>query len=122
MRAPVHPLRRLTALAALALAWTGVVELHGGDAGHLGAADAGAEVYACDAGHGPALHVEAARAVEPHDCAACLHRLHVRGGTPAAAALAAPAIAGDALFAPRTGDAPVPPLSRAPSRGPPLLA
>lgn len=112
-------LRRLVALGALLAAFGGVVELHGGGVAHPAAADQ-ATVLACDAEHGPAAHVEAARKVERHDCAACLHRLHSRGGAAGTATHATLADAGGAAPAAAPAAEPFPPLAQAPSRGPPL--
>ena len=120
MRPPASLLRRVLALAALLAVGGGVVGVHGGDAAHEAGVPHGETVFACDLEHGRATHVESARQLEPHDCAACLHRLHSRGGAPDATA-SGPLAAGGA--APPTGEpatAPFPPLSRAPSRGPPL--
>lgn len=120
MRPPASLLRRLLALAALLAVGGGVVGVHGGDAAHEAGAPHGEAVFACDLEHGRATHVESARELEPHDCAACLHRLHSRGGAPDAAASATLAGAGATLPAADPAAAPFPPLSRAPSRGPPL--
>jgi hypothetical protein len=112
--------RRLVALAAVLAAFAGAVEMHGGAAAHDAAAHQ-PTVFACDADHGRATHVEAARRVEPHDCAACLHRLHSRGGAPGTAPATALAAAGAAPPDTAPAAKPFPPLAQAPSRGPPLV-
>jgi hypothetical protein len=115
-----HALRRLVALAALAALCGGFAGLHDGAAAHP-AGDHGQPVFACDVEHGRATHVESARELEPHDCAACLHRLHSRGGAPAGGASVGLAAVERLLGAPDPAAAPCPRLSRAPSRGPPLV-
>lgn len=115
---PASALRRFLALAALLAVVGGVVGLHDGAAAHE--AHWEAAFAACDLDHGRATHVESARRVEPHDCAACIHRLHSRGGAPEALVSAALAAGGPALPAAGVAAPPFPPLSRSPSRGPPL--
>lgn len=127
MRPPSLPLlRRLVALAAVLVVaggavgvHDGAVEVHGGAAAHVAAAQQ-ETAFACDADHGRTTHVESARKVERHDCAACLHRLHSRGGALGAVACATLATAADSLPAIASAAAPFPPLAHAPSRGPPL--
>ncbi|HEX6202307.1 MAG TPA: hypothetical protein VF100_04825 [Thermoanaerobaculia bacterium] len=111
--------QRAVALAALLAMAAGAVELHGADARHRRVGPDG-PVFACDLDHGRATHVEAAREVERHECAACLHRLHGRSGAARAFVVAGLAAGGDALPPPLPAAAPFPPLAAAPSRGPPL--
>ena len=122
----MSPCRRLAAAARRALAFTvllavgaGAVEIHGADGRHQ---REGPEevVLACSGDHGPATHVEAARTVERHECAACLHRLLGRGAAPHAVAAVAPAAGDEPLSPAAPAASPLPPLDRAPSRGPPL--
>jgi hypothetical protein len=115
-----RPFRRLVALAALVALCGGFAGVHDGAAAHS-AGEHGQTVYACDLEHGRATHVESARELEPHDCAACLHRLHSRGGAPDGGAVVGLAAADRLAVAPEPAAAPFPPLSRAPSRGPPLV-
>lgn len=115
---PLAAARRAAALAVLLALAGGVVELHGADRWHQGRAPEG-PVFACDLEHGRATHVEAARELERHECAACLHRLHSRGGAAGAVASTGLVAAGRLAVAPQPAAAPFPPLSRAPSRGPP---
>ena len=123
--------------AVLAVAWlcvlslaSGSLELHRDAAAHLavatpggppaGAFGAGDEtVFVCPDEHGAASHVERARPVERHDCAACLHRLQSRGGELRAAAAAVADAASGLAGAERCAAPSAPVLSRAPSRGPP---
>lgn len=117
---PPRPLRRLVALAALVALCGGFAGVHDGAAVHS-AGGHGQPVYACDLEHGRATHVESARELEPHDCAACLHRLHSRGGAPAGVAAIGLAAVDRLAGAPEPAAPLFPPLSRAPSRGPPLV-
>lgn len=128
MRSPsIRLLRSFVASAAvLAVAGSavgvheGAVEVHGGAAAH----QAGAQqetVSSCAADHGRATHVESARRVDRHDCAACLHRLQSRGGALGAVACATLAPAAGSLPAIASAAPPFPPLAHAPSRGPPLV-
>jgi hypothetical protein len=112
--------RRLVALAALLAVGGGVLAAHDGATAH----DPGSgrePVFACDLDHGRATHVESAREVERHDCAACVHRLHSRGGAPLAVAAFALVARGGLPSAAAPAAAPFPPLAQAPSRGPPLV-
>ena len=109
-----------TALVVLALLAPGLIELHPAPAGHAAIGSGDEQVSACATGHARSAHVEGAREVEPHDCAACLHRLHSRGGAAGAAVLAGIAAGAGAPSAVTQPAAPFPPLAQAPSRGPPL--
>lgn len=75
---------------------------------------------ACATGHARSAHVESARKVEPHDCAACILRLHSRGGAAGTVAQATLAAVVGAPAAVPPAAAPFQPLAQAPSRGPPL--
>lgn len=112
--------RRALALAVLLAMAAGAVELHDADRWHQGGREPDGPVFACDLDHGRATHVEAAREVERHECAACLHRLHSRGGAARGAVVVG--LAADSGLSPLTAPAapPFPPLAAAPSRGPPL--
>lgn len=121
MRPPsLRLLRSFVASAAVLAVSGGAVGVHGGAAAHQAAAQQ-ETVFACDADHGRATHVESARRVERHDCAACLHRLHSRGGALGAVACATLAAAVGSLPAIASAAPPFPPLAHAPSRGPPLV-
>jgi hypothetical protein len=109
-----------TALVVLALLAPGLIEVHPAAAGHAAIGSGDEKVSACATGHRRSAHVESARTVEPHDCAACLHRLHSRGGGAGVVGPATLAAAGGAPPGLPPAAAPFPPLAQAPSRGPPL--
>jgi hypothetical protein len=75
----------LSACAALLLA--GAVEIHPARKGiveHLGGGEG--QVYVCADGHPSTVHVEAALAVDRHECPACRYQLQTSGGGLSAAA------------------------------------
>lgn len=104
----------------------GTVELHSDAAGHgignraLAGAHAGEAVYLCAEDHAPGAHVEQARTVDRHDCAACLHRLQVPGGDTSDFVLHGEGGPGVAPPVERSSAIRAPVLERSPSRGPPV--
>ena len=90
-RRPLGYLRRSLLWAAAGLMLAGAVEIHTGHEGSLEPFTAGDRwVYVCPDGHASTLHVEAALAVERHQCPACLQQVQTAGGHLAAAAILAP--------------------------------
>jgi hypothetical protein len=90
-RRPLGHLRRSLLWAVAGLMLAGVVEIHTGHEGSLEPFMAGDRwVYVCPDGHASTLHVEAALAVERHQCPACLQQVQTAGGHLAAAATLAP--------------------------------
>lgn len=104
------------------------LELHflaeGHGTGRLGSAavagsESGGEAFVCAEDHVPGAHFEPARAVDRHDCAACLHRLQVQGGGLASADLHGEGGPGAAAPVERPAAFRAPVLEHSPSRGPP---
>ncbi len=127
-RWPSRALAAALALLCAAALLGGSLELHGNGGGHfvqgqgagLSAAHGdGGTVFACAPGHGPSSHVERARPVERHACAACLHRVQSRSGGLSTLAVARVEADAGAAWAPRPARVTAPVLGSAPSRGPP---